>query len=85
MFVGLVDTRDNRPERPDDSEREPLWLDLPELRPWRQFVAAIVLFIVADQLGGWPGLIPLFIGVGFVLHGVTSYCSGNDGMSEYRQ
>jgi hypothetical protein len=84
MFVGLVDTRDHRPERPDDKP-EPLWLDLPELRPWKQFAAAIVLFIVADQLGGWPGLIPLFVGIGFILHGVSSYYRGNDGMSQYRQ
>jgi hypothetical protein len=82
MFVGLVDTREHRPERP---EREPLWLDLPELRPWRQFAAAIVLFIVSSQLSGWPGLIPFFAGFAFVLHGVTSYYRGNDGMREYRQ
>ena len=30
-------------------EPEPLWLDLPELRPWRWYVATILCFVVADR------------------------------------
>jgi hypothetical protein len=82
MFVGLIDTRD---DRPDPSRREPLVLDLPELRPWRWYVAAIVLFVVADRLNGWLGLIPLMVGFACALHGLTSYYRGNDGMSKHRQ
>ena len=82
MFVGLIDTRE---DRPDPIRRQPLVLDLPELRPWRWYVAAIVLFVVADRLNGWLGLIPLMVGFGCVLHGLTSYYSGNDGLSKHRQ
>jgi hypothetical protein len=82
MFVGLVDTRD---QRPDPVEPEPLWLDLPELRPWRWYVAAILLFVVADQLTGWPSLIPLFAAIGCFFHAITSYYKGNDGLSQFRQ
>jgi hypothetical protein len=81
----LVDTRDHRPERPERPERKPPAFDVPELRPWRWFVAAIVLFVVSEALDGWPGLIPLFVGFGCVLWGLTGYYQGNDGMSKYRQ
>jgi hypothetical protein len=82
MFVGLIDTRDDRPDPP---EGEPLVLDLPELRPWRWYVAAIVGLVAAVQLDGWPGLIPLMVGFACFLRGVTSYYRGNDGLSKYRQ
>ena len=39
MFVGLVDTRKPEPEPEDGREREPLLERIPELRPWRWFVA----------------------------------------------
>jgi hypothetical protein len=82
MFVGLIDTRDHGPRK---EPREPLWLDLPELRPWRWFLAAIVLFVVSARMDGWPSLIPLFVAFGLFLHGVGTYYKGNDGMSKYRQ
>jgi hypothetical protein len=82
MFVGLIDTRG---ERPEDPGREPLWLDLPELRPWRWYVAAIVLLFVAAHLNGWPGLIAVTVGSGCALQGITSYGRGNDGLSKHRQ
>jgi hypothetical protein len=82
MFVGLIDTRDRRPDR---DGREPLWLDLPELRPWRWYLAAIVLLIAAMQLDGWPGLIPMFAGLACVMRAINSYYRGNDGLSKYRQ
>ena len=37
MFVGLVDTR--KPEPEPEEEREPLLERIPELRPWRWYVA----------------------------------------------
>jgi hypothetical protein len=82
MFVGLIDTRDKGPEK---DPREPLWLDLPELRPWPWFVATLVGLVAATQINGWPGLIPLFIGFGCFLRGVSSYYKGNDGLSKHRQ
>ena len=82
MFVGLVDTRDRRPDR---DEPEPLWLDLPELRPWRWYVATIVCLVLAVKIPGWPGLIPLFVGFCCFLHAIGSYYKGNDGLSKYRQ
>lgn len=85
MFVGLIDTRGDRPDEPDSSGRDPLLLDLPELRPWRWYAAAIVGLVLAVELSGWPGLIPLFVGFGCFLRGVSSYCKGNDGLSKYRQ
>jgi hypothetical protein len=81
----LLDTRDQGPERPERPRRQPLWLDLPELRPWRKFLAAIVLFGVSESLDGWPALIPLLFAFVCVLWGLTSYYQGNDGMSQYRQ
>jgi hypothetical protein len=82
MFVGLIDTRD---QRPDPSEREPLWLDVPELRPWRWYVATILCFVIADRLDGWPGLIPMMVGLFCFFHAITSYYKGNDGLSQFRQ
>ena len=82
MFVGLIDTREPPPE---PRRRDPLVLDLPELRPWRWYVAAIVCFVAAVQVDGWPGLIPLFVGLGCAMHALTSYYRGNDGLSKYRQ
>jgi hypothetical protein len=82
MFVGLIDTRDHRP---DDDGREPLWLDIPELRPWRWYVATIVCLVLAVKIDGWPGLIPLAIGFGCFWYAIGSYYKGNDGLSKYRQ
>jgi hypothetical protein len=82
MFVGLVDTRGNRPE---NNGRGPLWLDIPELRPWRWFVAAIVCFVLVDFVPPWTGLIAVILGMGFALYGLTTYARGNDGLSKHRQ
>jgi len=81
-MLGLVDTRG---DRPDPVGREPLWLDLPELRPWRWYLATVVLLIIADRIDGWPALIPLAAGISCALYGVTSYSRGNDGLSKHRQ
>jgi hypothetical protein len=85
MLVGLINTRGDRPDEPEGSGRDPLLLDLPELRPWRWYVAAIVCLVLAMTLSGWPSLIPLFLGFGCFLRGVSSYYQGNDGLSKYRQ
>jgi hypothetical protein len=82
MFVGLIDTRDDRPDPPG---REPLVLDLPELRPWRWYVAMLVCLVAAVKLDGWLGLIPLMVGFVCFLRGASSYYKGNDGLSKYRQ
>jgi hypothetical protein len=82
MFVGLIDTRG---DRPDPNRPEPLVLDLPELRPWRWYVVAIVCLVAAMKLDGWPSLIPLMVGFGCFLRGASSYYQGNDGLSKYRQ
>ena len=85
MLVGLIDTRDDRPDEPERSRRSSLVLDLPELRPWRWFAAAIVCFVLSVILSTWALLIPLVVGFGCVLRGVSSYYQGNDGLSKYRQ
>jgi hypothetical protein len=82
MFVGLIDTRD---QRPDPVGPEPLWLDLPELRPWRWYVATIACFVLADQITGWPSLIPLFAAFACFFYAIASYYEGNDGLSKFRQ
>ena len=82
MFVGLVDTRNRRPDRDGN---EPLWLDLPELRPWRWYVATIVFIVLADHLNGWPGVVAVMVGLGCALYGVSTYTRGNDGLSKYQQ
>jgi hypothetical protein len=82
MFVGLVDTRK---QRPDPNRNEPLWLDLPELRPWRWYVATIVFIVLADHLNGWAGVVAVMVGLGCALYGVSTYTRGNDGLSKYQQ
>jgi hypothetical protein len=81
VFLGLVDTR----EQPPDGESRRRF-ELPEeLRPWRWLVATVVLFAVGLSLDGWPGVIAVFVGLGCFLQAMTSYYSGNDGLSKYRQ
>jgi hypothetical protein len=82
MFLGLVDTRE---PRPDGGRREPLWLDIPELRPWRWFLASVVAFVVSLLTGGIACLAATILGLAFAVLGTMSYATGNDGMREYRQ
>jgi hypothetical protein len=82
MMLMLIDTRDQRPE---PNGREPLYLDLPELAPWRWFLTATILIVAAKILPGWPGLVPLFVGFGAFLGGIAALYRGNDGLSGYRQ
>ncbi|MGZ4268709.1 MAG: hypothetical protein ACXVSX_05815 [Solirubrobacteraceae bacterium] len=78
----LVDTRDQTPE---PRKRQPLFLDVPELRPWRWFLTALVLIVTSAAMDGWPSLIPLFFGFAAFFGGVTRLYRGNDGLSGYRQ
>jgi hypothetical protein len=82
MFVGLVDTRD---QHPDSAGNEPLWLDLPELRPWRWYVATVVLLIVADHVPSWAGVVAVIAALCCALYGASTYAHGNDGLSKYQQ
>jgi hypothetical protein len=82
MFVGLVDTRDQRPE-PD--KREPLLIDIPELRPWRWYLATIVCIVVSEWVPTWLGAVLVIAALCCFFQGVTSYYKGNDGLSQHRQ
>jgi hypothetical protein len=83
MFVGLVDTREPEPE--PEGGREPLWLDIPELRPWRWYVATIACLVVSGYVTSWLTLVLVIAGLCCFFHAVTSYYKGNDGMRGYRQ
>ena len=83
MMLMLIDTRDPPPEPEEDGGG--LYFDIPELRPWRWFLAALVLIVASTTFDGWPSLIPLFFGFGAFLGGVTRLYRGNDGLSSYRQ
>jgi hypothetical protein len=77
----LIETRDDRPE----PEPERIWLDLPELRPWRWFAAGVIAIGLSFAFDGWPSMIPLWLGMGLVARGFLGYYRGNDGMSSYHQ
>ena len=82
-MVMLIDTRE---PPPDPERRDRRHLDLPEeLRPWRWFLACVVLLVVSTVMSGWPCLIPLFLGFGAFFGGISQLYRGNDGLSEYRQ
>jgi hypothetical protein len=83
MFVGLVDTREPRPEPEDD--REPMWLDIPELRPWRWFVATVVCLVASGYTPAWATVILVSAGLCCFFHALTTYYKGNDGLSQHRQ
>lgn len=78
----LIDTREPPPE---PEGREPLYFDIPELRPWRWFLAALVLLTASMLMSGWPCLIPLFFGFAAFFGGCTRLYQGNDGLSGYHQ
>ena len=82
MFVGLIDTRD---QRPDPVGREPLFLDIPELRPWRWYLATIVCIAASWWGPTWLGAVLVIASLCCFFQGVTSYYKGNDGLSKHRQ
>ena len=84
MFVGLVDTR--KPEPEPEEEREPLLERIPELRPWRWFVADHRLhggLRLHARLG--DRLSSSTAGLCCFFQALTSYYKGNDGLSQHRQ
>ncbi len=83
MFVGLVDTRKPEPE-PED-EREPLLDRIPELRPWRWYLATIVCLVASGYTPAWATILLVTGGLCCFFQALTSYYKGNDGMSGYRQ
>ncbi len=84
MFVGLVDTRGDR-DRPDKDRREPLVLDIPELRPWRWYLVTLICMIVSGYVTSWLSLILVIVGLCCFFQALTSYYKGNDGLSQHRQ
>jgi hypothetical protein len=52
---------------------------------WPWYLAAVACFATADRLAGWPSLIPVTLGLGFGVYGLTSYAHGRDGLSKHRQ
>jgi len=83
MFVGLVDSRKPDPEPGD--ERESMWLDLPELRPWRWYVATILCFVVSFNTGSVISFVAVVAGMCCFFWALTTYYQGNDGLSQHRQ
>jgi hypothetical protein len=78
MFATAIATGDHR-----DGRR--LLSRLRDVRPWLWCVASIVCFAVADQIAGWPSLVPVTVGLTCGLYGLTSFNHGHDGLSRSRQ
>ena len=85
MFVGLVDTRKPEPEPEDGREREPLLERIPELRPWRWFVATVACMIASGYTPAWATVVLVTAGLCCFFQALTSYYKGNDGLSQHRQ
>jgi hypothetical protein len=84
VFVGLVDTRGDR-DRHDSGRRDPLVLDIPELRPWRWYLATIICMVVSGYVTSWLSGVLVIAGLCFFFQALTSYYKGNDGLSRHRQ
>ena len=74
MFVGLVDTRKPEPE-PED-EREPLLERIPELRPWRWYLATIVCLVASGYTPAWATVAPGHRGPVLLLPGADQLLQG---------
>jgi len=81
----LIDTRDHRPERPEPPERKPLFFDIPELRPWRWYVATLVCMVVSGYVAAWLSMLLVVAALCCFFQALTSYYKGNDGLSKFRQ
>ena len=82
MIAALMTTR---VDRPDAVGHEPLGVRLARLGAWPWYLATIVCFVAADRLAGWPSLIPMTLGLGCGLYGLTSNGHRRDGLSKHRQ
>ena len=83
MFVGLVDTR--KPEPEPEEWREPFLERIPELRPWRWFVATVVCMVASGYTPVWATVVLVTAGLCCFFQALTSYYKGNDGLSQHRQ
>ena len=83
MFVGLVDTR--KPEPEPEEERVPLLDRIPELQPWRWYVATIACLVASGYVTSWLTLVLVVAALCCFFQELNSYYKGNDGMSGYRQ
>jgi hypothetical protein len=81
----LIDTRDHRPDPSERPQREPLLLDIPELRPWRWYVATVVCMVVSGYVAAWLSMLLVVGGLCCFFQALTSYYKGNDGLSKFRQ
>ena len=75
----------SRVDRPDAVGHEPLAARLSRLGAWPWYLATVLCFVIADRLDGWPSLIPVTVGLGCGLYGLTSYGHRRDGLSKHRQ
>jgi len=75
----------SRVDCPDAVGRERLAARLSRLGAWPWYLATVVCFVIADRLDGWPSLIPMTVGLGCGLCGLTSYGHHRDGLSKHRQ
>jgi hypothetical protein len=82
MFAALMTTR---VDRPDPVGHERLAVRISRLGAWPWYLATLACFVTADRIAGWPSLIPLMLGLGCGVYGLTSYCHGRDGLSKHRQ
>jgi hypothetical protein len=82
MFAALMTTRVDGPDRVGHVR---LGVRLSRLGAWPWYLATIVCFVIADRLAGWPSLIPMTVGLGFGVYGLTSYGHRRDGLSKHRQ
>jgi hypothetical protein len=82
MFVAVLPTVADRPDAVGHGRLRVL---VAALGAWPWYVACLACFVTADRIAGWPSLIPLTLGLGFGLYGLTSYGHGRDGLSKYRQ
>ena len=82
MIAALMTSGVNRP---DAVGHERLGARLSRLGAWPWYLATVVCFVIADRLDGWPSLIPMTLGLGCGLYGLTSYGHHRDGLSKHRQ
>ena len=58
---------------------------IPELRPWRWFVATVVCMIASGYTPAWATVVLVTAGLCCFFQALSSYYKGNDGLSQYRQ
>jgi hypothetical protein len=82
MFAALMTTR---VDRSDAVGHARVGVLLSRLGAWPWYLTTIACFVAADRLAGWPSLIPVTVGLGCGVYGLTSYGHRKDGLSKHRQ